>query len=60
MKIIIMLISIFVFLKTLFYGIYEWKNQNNKIASITIFLLAMVCLIIPTIMASMRMNLSTS
>lgn len=30
MRIIVGILSLFVFLKTLFYGIYEWKEQNNK------------------------------
>ena len=30
MRMIIFMISIFIFLKTLFYGIYEWKQNQNK------------------------------
>jgi len=30
LKIVIAILSFFVFLKTFFYGIYEWKEQKNK------------------------------
>ncbi len=30
MRIVIGAISIFIFLKTFFYGIYEWKEGKNK------------------------------
>lgn len=30
MRIVIAILSIFVFLKTVAYGIYEWKEQKNK------------------------------
>lgn len=58
MRIVILLVSIFIFLKTLFYGIYEWKEQNNKSGSIVIILIAIISLILPSILVSLRVNLS--
>lgn len=58
MRIVIGIISIFIFLKTLFYGIYEWKEQNNKCGSIVIILIAMISLILPNVLVSLRVNLS--
>lgn len=58
MRIVIAIISIFIFLKTLFYGIYEWKEQNNKGASIIIVLIAIISLILPNVLVSLRVNLS--
>lgn len=58
MRIVIAIISIFIFLKTLFYGIYEWKEQNNKCASIIIVLIAIISLVLPNVLVSLRVNLS--
>lgn len=58
MRIVILLVSIFIFLKTLFYGIYEWKEQNNKSGSIVIILIAIISLIFPSVLVSLRVNLS--
>lgn len=49
MKIIIFLLSAFICIKTFSYGIYEYKNYQNKLAGITIMCLAIVSLIIPNI-----------
>lgn len=57
MKILAIILSIFVFLKTLYYGIYEIK-QNNKIPGISIIVLSVICLIVPTIMVFFRLNLA--
>lgn len=58
MKIIVALLSLFVFLKTLYYGIYEFKQNNNKISGISIMVIAVVCLIIPSILVNLRIDLS--
>ena len=42
---IILIISIIIFLKTLSYGIYEMKINNNKPAGIVIIFLASIVLI---------------
>ncbi len=58
MKIIIGVLSIYVFFKTLYYGIYEFKQKNNKISGITIITTAIVCLILPNILVHLRIDLS--
>lgn len=58
MRIVIAVISIFIFLKTLFYGIYEWKEQNNKCGSIVIILIAIISLILPNVLVNLRVNIS--
>lgn len=59
MKIFMAFLSLFIFLKTLYYGIYEFKQNNNKIAGGTIILLSFVCLIVPNILVHLRINLSS-
>lgn len=58
MKILIAVLSIFVFFKTLYYGIYEYKKNNNKIAGISIMLIAVMVLVVPTIMVNLRIDLA--
>lgn len=48
MKFIIIILSLFVFFKTLYYGIYE-HTQNNKIAGFCIMILASTSLLFPII-----------
>lgn len=57
MRIVIALLSLFVFLKTLYYGIYEFKQNQNKVAGISIIVLAVVCLIVPNILVDLRIDL---
>lgn len=45
MKIIIILLGLFIFLKTLFYGIYEINEQNNKISGISIIVFSIAILV---------------
>ena len=42
-------LSIFVFIQTLKYGIYEKKQNNNNIGSIIICILSIICLILPNV-----------
>lgn len=58
MRVVIATISLFIFLKTLFYGIYEWKEQHNKCASVVIILLSIITLIFPSVLVNLRVNLS--
>ena len=46
---IILILSIFVFFRTLGYAIYEYKNNSNKTAGIIITILAFVSLLSPCI-----------
>lgn len=47
MNLIFTLLSIYIFLRTIFYGLYEYKE--NKIAGVTIFFIATLALMIPNI-----------
>lgn len=44
MKILIIILSLYIFFKTLYYGIYEIE-QNNKTPGISIIVLSVVLLI---------------
>jgi hypothetical protein len=54
MKFIIILLTIYIFLKTIYYGIYEYKDNNNKLAGIFIIIFSFVSLILPNIMIYIR------
>lgn len=59
MKIVMALLSLFIFLKTLYYGFYEFKENSNKVAGVSIMILSIVCLIVPNILVHLRINLSS-
>ncbi|MCI8519304.1 MAG: hypothetical protein HFJ51_04360 [Clostridia bacterium] len=46
---IVLILSIFVFCKTMGYAIYEYKNNSNQIAAIVIAVMAVVALIAPCV-----------
>ena len=54
MGIVVVLLSIWIFIKTLFYGIYEIKNNSNKPGGITIILISIISLILPNVMIYIR------
>ncbi len=45
MFILFLLFGIYIFVKTVSYGLYEWKTQKNKPAAISIIVLASICLV---------------
>lgn len=47
MKFIAIILLIFAFLKSFYYGIYEIKEKENKPAGITVIFLAILGLIFP-------------
>jgi len=49
MNYIVGALSIFVFIQTLRYGIYEKSQNNNNIGSIIIYALSIICLILPNV-----------
>lgn len=57
MKIVIVILSLFVFLKTLYYGIYEFK-QKNKTAGVSIVVLSVIALVVPIVITFFRVNLA--
>ena len=54
MNYIVGALSVFVFIHTLRYGIYE-KGQNNNIGAIIIFALSIICLILPNVIIRITM-----
>ncbi len=54
MYILIFLISLLVFLKTLGYAIYEIRENANKLGGIATIVLSTIALFLPTIMYIIR------
>lgn len=54
MEILIIALSIIIFMKIFTYGIYEFKTCKNKIAAITLFLFAILSLILPNLIVFIR------
>ena len=53
MRILVIILSIIIFIKTVSYGIYELKDKN-KIGGITVIVIATVALILPNLMILIR------
>ncbi len=53
MKVLVIILSILIFIKTVSYGIYELNNKN-KIGGITVIAIATFALILPNIMVIIR------
>lgn len=53
MRIVIFIFTLSIFLKTLEYGIYEYKN-DNKTSGISIFIVDIIMIIATTIMIYLR------
>lgn len=53
MRILVIILSIIIFIKTVSYGIYELKD-NNKIGGITVIVIATFALILPNLMILIR------
>lgn len=49
MPFIVLIFSIYTFVKTISYGIFELKNNSNKFVGITIFIIGIFSLIVPNI-----------
>ncbi|HIU51453.1 MAG TPA: hypothetical protein IAB70_02340 [Candidatus Merdicola faecigallinarum] len=54
MVFIAFILAAFVFVKTVSYGIYEWKQNQNKVASIIIFILSFVVLFFTPFLVYLR------
>lgn len=48
--VILLIISVFVFIRTLSYAIYEIKKNNNTIGGIATIVIAVIALVFPNIM----------
>ena len=53
MKIVVLTLSLFMFYKTLAYGIFEYK-EKNKFGAIVIYILAVITLIAPNVLIYFR------
>lgn len=54
LKIIVFILSLYSFGKTIGYGIYEWKQEKNKSGAITIYFLALFSLITINVIINIR------
>lgn len=54
MPILIFLISLIVFIKSIAYSIFEIKNNNNRVGGISVIIISIVSLILPTVMSIIR------
>lgn len=54
MFVLVILFSIYIFFKTLSYGIFEIKKNSNTIGGITVIVVAIISLIYPNIMVYIR------
>lgn len=43
MKFFIVVLSIYIFIEIAKYAIFEYKEQNNKIAGVILFILSIAC-----------------
>ena len=53
MRIVVFLLSIYVFIKTVSYGLYEYKN-NNKTSAFIIYVIALISSILPNVVLYYR------
>lgn len=49
MKLIIIILTIWIFLQTVSYGIFEYNKNKNKLGGIIVFSLATIGLFLPNI-----------
>lgn len=54
MLLTILILSFFVFIKTIGYAIYEYKERSNTISAIIILILAFIALILPCIVTIIK------
>ncbi len=59
MKILLFLLTLFIFIKTVYYAIYEIKENNNKTSGIFIIILSIICLILPNVLIDFNINISS-
>lgn len=54
MIVLVFLFSLFIFFKTVSYGLYEIKTNNNKFGGIIIIIISIVILFLPSYMLYIR------
>lgn len=51
---LIIILSVIIFIKTISYGVYELKENNNKIGGITVITIATLSLLLPNLVVYIR------
>lgn len=54
MRIIVFIFSVYAFIQTVSYGMFEYNQNNNKTAGIIIYFLSVISLIAPNILIYLR------
>jgi len=54
MRILVVILSIIIFIKTTSYGVYELKENNNKTGGIVVISIAVIALILPNVVVYFR------
>lgn len=54
MRLIILILSIYVFIETVGYGIFEQKANKNKVSAIIIYILSIIVLVAPNVLIFIR------
>ena len=54
MKFLVLILSIIIFIKTISYGIYELKENDNRTGGIVVISLAVASLILPNLVIFFR------
>ena len=54
MKFLVIVLSIIIFIKTTSYGLYELKENNNKVGGITVIAIAALSLVLPNVVVYFR------
>lgn len=54
MRFIILILSIYVFSETVGYGIFEQKENKNKVSAIIIYILSIIALVAPNVLIFIR------
>ena len=54
MKLLVLILSIIIFIKTTSYGLYELKENNNKSGGIAVITVAVISLVLPNLVVYFR------
>jgi len=54
MKFLVLILSIIIFIKTTSYGLYELKENQNKVGGISVITIAALALILPNMVVYFR------
>ena len=54
MKLVVFVLSLFICIKTISYGIYEFKTNQNKFGGIIVIVFAIIASILPNIIVVIK------